>query len=173
MIANYDQLTSLLITKTHRIRATVIASDIYRSLNQFTIVKTLMNSEELSIDTIQEVLLPFITICSMAQTEDDFLPYKVNRFTPNTKLCRARSVFLLSNVLTFLAPKENSYSVKKEFPNLVYKYCTSVFEDCQSFPYLRTGHSYPTVWQAYLAIVSTIIVFNLNKNTMVRYFPCF
>ena len=34
MIANYNQLSSLLITKTHRIRVTVrIASKIYRSLN--------------------------------------------------------------------------------------------------------------------------------------------
>ena len=174
MVANWNQLSSILITKTHRIRATVrCASDIYRTLHQFAQVKTLMTSEELTIEKIQEILSPLITLWTTALTEEDFLPYKCNTFTPNMKLPRARPVFLLSNLLPYLAPKENSYSLKPEFPNLVHRYCTSIFQDCQSFPYLRAGHSFPTVWQAYLAIVATITVFNLNKSKPVRYYPPF
>ena len=172
LISNYNMMSSLLITKSHRIRKTnTVVYDMYRQLHQYDTVKELLNTESLTIDNIQEILNPLITIWSSAATEDDFLPFKVNKFSPNAKLHRARSVFTLDNLVKYLAPHEDSYSIKRELPNLIFKYCTSVFADAQSFPFLRTGHSFPTVWQAYLAVVSTLLVYNTNKHTPVRYHP--
>ena len=144
LISNYNMMSSLLITKSHRIRKT-------NQLHQYDPVKELLNTELLTIDNIQEILNPLITIWSSAATEYEFLPFKVNKFSPNARLYRARSVFTLDNLVKYLAPHEDSYSIKRELPNLIFKYCTSVFAEAQSFPFIRTGHSFPRVWQAYLA----------------------
>ena len=63
------------------------------------------------------------------------------------------------------------YTIKKELPNIIFKYCTSIHADAQSFRFLRTGHNCPTVWQSYLAVVATLFVYNTNKASPVRYHP--
>ena len=40
-----------------------------------------------------------------------------------------------------------------------------------NFFHVCTGHHYPTIWQAYLAVVATLFSFNINKNTPVHYHP--
>ena len=174
MISNFNQISNMLITKTMRIRATVrLSSDIYRQLHLYNQVKTLMHGDKATIDEIQAILTPLINLWSVATTEEDFLAHKTNCFTENSKLPRARPLFSLANILSMLAPKDNSYSVKPELQHLVHQYCTEVHADCQSFPHLRVHHSYPTVWQAYLATSATVLVFNMNKSKPVRYFPPF
>ena len=174
MISNFNQISNMLITKTMRIRATVrLSSDIYRQLHLYNQVKTLMNGDKATIEEIQATLTPLINLWSVATTEEDFMPYKTNSITENPKLPRARPLFSLANILKYLAPKENSYSIKPELQHLVHQYCTQVHADCQSFPHLRIHHSYPTVWQSYLAISATVLVFNMNKSKPVRYFAPF
>ena len=97
--------------------------------------------------------------------------YKTNVCKLNSKLPRARPIFALSNLISYLTPseKKHSYFVSEKLSNLIYKIDTDLHQDIPQHRYLRDGHGYSTVWEAYLAITATIYAFNILKQNPVRY----
>ena len=82
-----------------------------------------------------------------------------------------RPMFALSNLIPYLTPseKKHSYFVSEKLSNLIYKIDTDLHQDIPQHRYLRDGHGYGTVWEAYLAITATIYAFNILKQNPVRY----
>ena len=119
-----------------------MATTICKQLPQYDIVQQLLQSENLlMVDNIQDILNPLISIWAVAQKEDNFYYFQVNKFSPSPRLSLARSTFMLADLVKFLAPSEDkdAYYIKKEFLNMLFMYCTSMHEDAAAFQFLRTG----------------------------------
>ena len=171
--ATNNQLTSFLVTKTHRIKKTnSVATEIYRNINQYAEVEQLLNSNELlTIADIQEILSPLLAKWAQASDEKEMFFYKTNVCKINKKLPRARPMFQLANLIQYLTPseKKHSYYVSDKLPDLIFLVDTDLHQDVPQLRYLRDGHGFNTVWESYLAITATIYTFNILKQHPVRY----
>ena len=64
---------------------------------------------------------------------------------------------------------KESFRVRTALVNLLWKYDSPLSIDAQQFLFLRNGHCYPNAVEAYLAIVGTLVCWNLLKLYPVRY----
>ena len=64
---------------------------------------------------------------------------------------------------------KESFCVRTALVTLLWKYDSPLSIDAQQFLFLRNGHCYPNAVEAYLAIVGTLVCWNILKLYPVRY----
>ena len=163
-------LSSFLVTKTMRIKTTNIwARNIIKNLDKYDIIVQLKKNEKLGVENLQRSLDELLRFWSRATIPQQFTHQWVNQndVLPHDQ---ARPVFQLKNYIQHLS-KSAPFKLRRGLHTLVYAVDYSIWEDINSFVYLRphTDNNVETQWESYLSAILTIFLWNHFKDTPVRY----
>ena len=163
------QINAFLITPTLRIKKTnEVVRNIMQNIRKYDVVKDLISEQTQTITSIQATLTDIVAKWSTAGTELEMYHPSVNSNPLSLSLPRARPVFQMKNLLAFLTSNA-PFKVKKNLSTLIWKYDITISKDISAFIHLRPDYKYPTLWEAYLAMVATVLVWNIYKDNPVRY----
>ena len=164
---NQWMFSEIYISKTSRIaRVNNIMRDLVSRIKDFTVIAEMQDT--LSVTDTQHQLNRIVAHWMQATVVEELYPATVNGRTISTTTQMCRPLFTLKNLLEFLVIKE-SFCVRTALVTLLWKYDSPLSIDAQQFMFLRQGRCYPNAVEAYLAIVGTLICWNLLKLYPVRY----
>ena len=159
--------SEIYISKTSRItRVNNVMRDLVSQIQDFTIIAEMRDT--LSVTDTQTQLNRIIAHWMQATVVEELYPASVNGRTMSTTTPMCRPLFTLKNLLEFLMDKD-SFRVKTDIVHLLWKYDSPLSKDAQQFLFLRNGQGFPNAVEAYLAIVGTLVCWNLLKLYPVRY----